>query len=376
MKIAVNTRLLLSDKLDGIGWFTYHVLRHLTTDHPEVEFVFFFDRPWNKEFIFNRNVTPVRLFPQARHPFLYYLWFEHAVPRALKKHNADLFLSPDGYLSLSTRVAQIGVIHDLNFEHHPNDLPFLTRWYYRYYFPQFALKAKRIATVSEYSKKDIVHCYGVNENKIDVVYNGVNDIYQPLSEPEKIKTRNKLTQGNPYFLFVGMLHPRKNITGLLKSFEQFKQTDIKNFKLVIVGKKMWWTTEMETLFESMKFKNEVIFTGSQPVGELKNIVASAHAMTYVSSFEGFGVPVIESMRCGIPVITSNVTSMPEISGDAALLVDPFNTGSISEAMTKIVHDDNLWNKLAAAGIERSKLFSWKKTSGLMWETIVKATSEK
>jgi glycosyltransferase involved in cell wall biosynthesis len=373
MKIAVNTRLLLSGKLDGIGWFTHHVLRHLATDHPDVEFIFFFDRPWDEEFIFNENVTPVKLFPQARHPFLYYLWFEHAVPRALHKHNIDLFLSPDGYLSLSTDVPQVGVIHDLNFEHHPKDLPFLTRWYYRYYFPQFALKAKRIATVSEFSKKDIVHCYGVEENKIDVVYNGVNEIYQPINEQEKTHTREKVAHGKPYFLFVGMLHPRKNITRLFKSFEQFKKTDIKDFKLVIVGKKMWWTHEMESTYVSMKFKNDVIFTGTQPVDELKNIVASAHAMTYVSCFEGFGVPIIESMRCGVPVITSNITSMPEISGDAALLVDPFNTNSISEAMTKIALDDQLWKRLAAAGMERSKLFSWKKTSGLMWETIIKST---
>src|SRR5688572_8983280 len=118
-----------------MGWFAYHTLQRLSASHPEVEFIFFFDRQWSQEFIFNKNVTPVTLFPQARHPFLYYLWFEFAVPAALKKHKPDLFLSPDGYLSLSTQVPQVAVIHDLNFEHYPEDLPFLTGKYYQYYFP-------------------------------------------------------------------------------------------------------------------------------------------------------------------------------------------------------------------------------------------------
>src|SRR5689334_22671081 len=113
-----------------MGWFAYHTLKNLTRTHPQVEFIFLFDRPWSEEFIFNDNVKPEALFPQARHPFLYYLWFEHAVPAALKKHKADLFLSPDGYLSLNTSVPQLPVIHDLNFEHYPGDLPFWSRHYY------------------------------------------------------------------------------------------------------------------------------------------------------------------------------------------------------------------------------------------------------
>ena len=144
--IAVNTRLLLPGKLDGIGWFTYHTLQKITADHPEVSFTFLFDRPWSQEFIFGKNVHPAALFPQARHPFLYYWWFQYSVPSALRKLNADLFLSPDGYLSLRTDVPQLAVIHDLNFEHYPGDLPALTSRYYRHFFPKFARKADRKST--------------------------------------------------------------------------------------------------------------------------------------------------------------------------------------------------------------------------------------
>ena len=187
MRIAVNTRLLLPGKLDGIGWFSYHTLSRITKAHSDIEFLFLFDRPWTEEFVFADNVTPVAIFPQARHPFLYYLWFEYAIPIALEKHKADLFLSPDGYLSLSTTTPQVGVIHDLNFEHYPADLPFLTRKYYRNYFPRFARMAKRLATVSEFSKQDIVQQYKVDPSKIDVVFNGVDERFVPHQPSSAIR---------------------------------------------------------------------------------------------------------------------------------------------------------------------------------------------
>lgn len=372
MKIAVNTRLLLSDKLDGIGWFTFHTLQHITAAHPDIEFIFFFDRQWDPRFIFGPNVRAVALFPQARHPFLYYLWFEHAIPAALKKHKADLFLSPDGYLSLNTSVKQVPVIHDLNFEHYPKDLPFLTRSYYRYYFPRFAAKAARIATVSEFSKKDISECYHIGSDKIDVVYNGVNELYKPCEPSVVNSTREKYAGGAPYFLFVGMLHQRKNIANLFRAFEKFRDGNQTNMKLLIVGHKKWWTSEMEQVFEGMKYKDEVVFTGRMPIEELVRVVGSAFAMTYVSVFEGFGVPIIEAMKSGVPVITSNVTSMPEVSGGAALLADPFDTDSITGAMTRLWKEKSLRESMIASGLERAGYFSWNRTSELLWSSITKA----
>lgn len=369
MRIAVNTRLLLPGKLDGMGWFAWHTLKRMTESHPETEFIFFFDRPWSEEFVFGPNVTPVALFPQARHPFLYYCWFEYAVPAALKKYKADVFYSPDGYLSLSTAIPQLGVMHDLNFEHYPDDLPFLTRHYYRYFFPKFAAKAARLATVSEYSKKDIMKCYGISGEKIDVVYNGVNDLYRPVTENQKQQIRNRYTGGAPYFIFVGMLHQRKNIANLLRAFEQFKKQNTTPVKLLIVGHRKWWTSEMESVFRSMEHADEVVFTGRQPIEELVQMVASAMAMTYVSYFEGFGVPIVEAMKCGVPVITASLTSMPEVSGDAALIVDPFNVNEIAGAMQQIESDAELRNTLGTKGIARAEAFSWEKTTEKIWNGL-------
>ena len=135
MRIAVNTRFLLKSKLEGFGWFTFETLKRMTMNHPEHEFIFFFDRPYDDKFIFSDNITPVVLPPMARHPILFKIWFNKSVTWALKKYKADVFFSPDGYLSLKTDIPQIGVIHDLNFEHFPNDIPPTPRKYLLKYFP-------------------------------------------------------------------------------------------------------------------------------------------------------------------------------------------------------------------------------------------------
>ena len=123
MKIAVNTRLLLKGKLEGIGWYTYETLKRIVEQHPEHDFYFLFDRAYDESFIFSKNVKPIILYPQARHPFLFWIWFEISVYRFLKNNNIDIFVSPDGYLSLRTKIPSLAVIHDLNFEHYPHDLP-------------------------------------------------------------------------------------------------------------------------------------------------------------------------------------------------------------------------------------------------------------
>lgn len=372
MKIAVNVRLLLKDKLEGIGWFTYETLKRITTQHPEVEFYFLFDRKPDPKFIFSSNVKPVVIAPQARHPFLYFIWFEFSVARVLRKIKPDLFLSPDGYLSLRTKTPSLAVMHDLNFEHFPKDLPFLDSWYYRYFFPRFAKKAIRIATVSEFSKQDISKHYNIPLSHVDVVYNGGNEIFKPLQEEEIREIRKQYSNEKPYFMFVGSLHPRKNLARLFTSFDLFKKQTQSSTKLLIVGQRKWWTEPIKQAFEKMDFKDEVIFAGRLSAETLHKITAASLGSVYVSYFEGFGIPIVEGFRCGVPVITSNVSSMPEVAGDAALLVDPFDEQSIADAMTKIDSDENLRLDLVNKGKERAKIFTWDKAANRLWNSILKA----
>ncbi len=370
MKIAVNTRLLLKGKLEGIGWFAFESLKRITTQHPEHQFIFFFDRPYDAEFVFSDNITPVIISPPARHPFLYFIWFELCLTWKLRVLKPDVFLSPDGYLSLSTSVKSIAVFHDLNFEHYPQDLPVLERWYYRFFFPKFAKKAIRIATVSEFSKQDIVKQYNIASENIDVVYNGCNELFHSTEESEKSKTKEKYALGQDYFLFVGAQHPRKNIANLFRAFDSFKMKG-DPVKLLIVGQKKWWTQEISTAFDAMQHKGEVIFTGRLEQEDLRNVIGAALAMTYVSYFEGFGIPVLEAMNCDVPVITSDITSMPEIAGDAALFTDPFSVSSIAGAMCKIYEDPLLRKSLIEKGRLRRQEFSWQKTADKLWACIEK-----
>ena len=372
MKIAVNTRLLLNERLDGIGRFTDETLRIITSQHPEHRFLFYFDRKYDQKFIYNSNVQPVVLLPQARHPFLFLSWFEASLPLHFKFSKPDLFLSPDGFLSLTTKVKSVGVIHDLNFEHFPEDIPWLVRKYYKTMFPRFAQKASRIATVSEYSKMDIAETYGISPSKIDVVYNGAGNIFKPLPVDEKQMVRQKFSKGSEYFFFVGTLHPRKNLVNLFKAFDQFKKSGSTDIKLVLAGARMWWTDDIRLAYEAMEHRDDVIFTGRVSDQDLASLMASALALTYVSYFEGFGIPILEAFCCDTPVITSNLTSMPEVAGNAAILTDPFSINSIAEAMQKVASDSAFRQRMIDTGREQRDKFSWQQTAEKLWDCVEKA----
>ena len=370
MRIAINTRFLLSKKMEGFGWFTYEVTKRLAENNPEHTFILFFDRPFDEKFVFADNVIPVVLNPPARHPILFYIWFEFSVYKALKKYKADIFFSPDGYLSLRSKVPQIGVIHDLNFEQHPEDVPFVPRTYLKYFFPKFAQKATKIITVSEYSKQDIVERYKIDPAKITVAWNGVSPLFIPISEEQKAGIRKEFSDGKPYFIFVGALHPRKNIKRLLQAFEQFSK-DGGNESLVIVGENLWKkdNSYLEGISESTIAK--IHFTGHLPLEKLTQVMASATCLTYVPYFEGFGIPLVEAMKSGVPIIAGNLTSLPEVCGNAAFYVNPMDVNEISLAMKNMSENSNLRASLIEQGIERSKLFNWDKTADIIWKEIEK-----
>ncbi len=374
MKIAVNTRLLIPGKLEGIGWFACQSLERIVRAHPEVDFYFLFDRPYSNEFIFAPNVKPVRLFPPARHPFLYYCYFEQTLGRYLNKTAPDLFLSPDGFLSTRYRGKQLPVFHDLNFIHFPHFLPLLTRNYYLHFFPKYARTASRIATVSEFSKADIARTFSYPEDKVDVVYNGVNQVFSPVDEPEARAARQQFTGGRPYFVYIGSLHKRKNIGNMLRAFDAFRKDDPEQHKLVIIGAPMFGSGDIRKVFRSMEYKDDVLILGRQYGDVLRTLVASSRALLLVSYFEGFGIPIIEAMQCDVPVITSNVASMPEVAGDAALLAAPDSVDQIVEAMRRIVRDPGLRESLIQKGRKQGLRFSWDKTAERLWHSMEKCIS--
>lgn len=370
MRIAVNTRTLIADKTDGIGRFTYEVLNYMTNRHPEHEFIFIFDRPFSRKFIFASNITPVVTIP-CRHPILWYLWFEYAVPYLLKKHHADIFVSPDGFLSLAAEIPSVTVIHDLNFYYYPKNLPLSISKYYNYFFPKYAQKAALIATVSNFTKQNIVKIYCQPSDKIEVIYNGASSIFRPLDHDKQNAARQSFTGGRPYFLYVGSLHPRKNIARLIQAFDDFKTTYDSDIALILVGPRMFKTGDIRQAYSRMKHKTDLLFTGPVSDEQLSKLYGGALALTYVPVFEGFGLPIIEAMSCDIPVITSDRSAIPEVGEDAAVLVNPYSVEAIVEAMASVAFNTRLRSRLIESGRTRVQRFSWQKTSMLLWECIDK-----
>lgn len=371
LQVVVNTRLLIEDKLDGIGWFSYQTLKRITQKHPDVHFVFLFDRDFSDRFIFSDNITPLVLGPQARHPFLYYAWFHVSVKNLLNRMKPDVFLSPDGFLSPGARCKQLPVMHDINFLHNPKDLKSLTSRYYNYFFPRYAKAATRIATVSEYSKQDISTHYAIDPAKIDVVYNGINEGFKPLTEAEQAAVRRQYSEGKPYFLFVGSQSPRKNLNRLVQAFGLFKKQTGSDMKLLLVGALYVSEGDIRRVIDQSEYRQDILFVGRQQQSELEKIMASAFALAFVPYFEGFGIPIVEAFQCGVPVISSNTTSMPEIAGDAALLVDPFEVNSIAKGMESVYRDASLRQQLIEKGKTRKAVYSWDRSANLLWDSVTK-----
>lgn len=376
MIIAINARTLKRKPNDGIGWFTHEVAKGLVRDHPGHRFVFISDRRYDKPPVTGPNVEYVTVPLRTVHPLLWYVWHEMLLPRVLKMVKADLLISPDGMMPLRTDIPCIPVIHDLNHEHRPGDIPWVERFYYRHFFRLYAAKAVRVATVSEFSANDIAGTYGISREKIDVVHNGVADIFSPPLPGEAEETRRQYSGGRPYFLFVSNFSPRKNVETVIRAFELFRRDSGSDHVLLLAGKRLYLTREIDRAVRESPFSRDILFTGSVGRDILRKLYGGAGALVFVPWFEGFGIPVIEAQRCGTPCILSDSSSLPEVSGGAALWAGPAGAGAIAEAMARLVSDEALLRRLAEEGIRNSKQYTWDNAAKEMWNCIVKATENR
>ena len=214
-RIALNGRLLVPGKLEGIGRFTLNTLTQLVALRPDDAFLLVVDRPDDEMFRLGPNVEVVRIRIPARRPWLMRWWFGKPLSRVLRKWNADAFVSLEGPIAtdMPADFPQLTVIHDLNFEHRPEGLPQRWRDYYQTEFPRFAKRAHVLGTVSEYSRHDLATTYGLDESAIEVFSNAADEAFEPASLEGREGARRTLSEGRPYFIFVGSLHPRKNVEG-------------------------------------------------------------------------------------------------------------------------------------------------------------------
>lgn len=357
MKIAVNTRWLLPNKLEGFGWYSFHILSRLADKFPNATFVGLNDRSIESPLIEKINVEFTKVLPPARHPVLWTIWNQLSVPAALQKIKPDLYFSPDGFLPYRIKIPTLVTIHDLNFEEKANYINPRVEAYYRKHIRQSAKVASHIITVSKFSKSDIESRYNIDKNKVTRIYNGPQKDFIDLHQQQK-SVQQRYALDHPYFLFVGAQNPRKNLHRIFQAFDGFKEKHATPHKLILVGEKMMWDDQIELAFKNMMHKDDVIFTGRLSEEELNRVYSAATALLYPSLYEGFGMPIIEAFASGTPVITSLSSAMPEVAGDAAVLIDPTRFEELVMAMDKIVFDDGVAQDLIAKGFERAKAFSW------------------
>jgi glycosyltransferase involved in cell wall biosynthesis len=372
MIIAINARTLRAVPHDGIGWFTHEVVRGIVRDHPEHRFVLIGDRRYDLLPVEGDNVEYVTIPVRTVHPLIWHAWHEYLLPGVLKRYGADLFVAPDGIMPLRTDVPCIPVIHDLNHEHRPGDIPRRERLFYSRYFPLFARKAIRVATVSEFSADDISATYGISRDKIDVVPNGVADLFSPPLPGEAEETRREFTSGRPYFLFVSNFSPRKNIEAVIRAFNLFRSRSNSDHVLLLAGRRLYLTREIDRELEASAYSSDILFTGSVTRDVLRRLYGAAVALTLVPWFEGFGIPVVEAQRCGTACILSDSSSLPEVSGGAALCVSPADAGAIAGAMAQLVSDEALRRRLTEEGRQNSLRHTWENAAAEMWNSITNA----
>jgi glycosyltransferase involved in cell wall biosynthesis len=374
MKIAVNTIFLQKDRLEGYGYFVQEIGRRLALKYPEHLFYFLFDREYDPQFIFSENIQPVIIPPRARHALTFRYWYDVSLPLALRKIKPDIVIQPFGFCSMTTKYKQILVVHDLAFLHFPGFISRQHLWYYKWFTGSFIKKANRVVTVSVFSEKDIIAHYPAATGKTDVVFSAAKESFKPIPYTRQQQVKVQYAEGCEYFLFVGGIHPRKNLMQLLKAFSLFKKWQKSNMKLLVAGRLAWKYGNLLEKLETYKHRKDVIMLDYLEETELAEITGAAYALVFPSYFEGFGVPIIEAMQCEVPVITSDVSSMPEIGEDAVLYCDPDNADSIAKQMMQLYKDESLRTSLIEKGKLQAAKFSWDYTADLFWESIEKAVN--
>jgi len=290
-------------------------------------------------------------------------WMQFVLPIQLLTKKADVLFCPAFLAPVFSPVPTAVSIFDMSFIRFPESCEYMFRKYLSFFMPLIKYRADSIITISLFSKKEIIELLHVPENKVRVVYLGYKSIFRQIEQSDKIDSiRNKYTGGNKFILYVGTIEPRKNIPAIIKAFSCIREKGHINHKFVICGSKGWYYQSIIELIIKLKLQDDVILTGYVDENELPLIYNAADLFVFPSFYEGFGLPVLEAMACGCPVIASNTSSLPEVVGDAGILINPENFEEISDAIVKIIEKPEFRRELVLKGLERAKQFSWEKAS--------------
>jgi len=384
MRICIDVRCLAGGRRTGVEEYTTNLLHDIFEIDQENEYVLFlnsFSDPKVDLSAFseysNVSIKKLRL-PNKLLNFLFWYFSWPKIDRIVG--SADVVFMPNiifGSVSRKTRL--VVTIHDLSFERYGKFFSGKRRWWHMFVNPKkICRRAEKIISVSDSTNRDIVSVYGIDPGKIFTVHSSVSDDFKVLSRNDArlIEVKEKYDLPFKFILYLGTVEPRKNIVGIIRAYDELQrkaieagETEIQKYSLVLAGEKGWLSSEIFEEIEKSSFRDKIMLPGFIDDADKAYIYNLASLFVYPSFFEGFGFPPLEAMKCGVPVITSNNSSIPEICGDAAILIDPDKPEEISRAIAETLSDKELYRHFAHKGIERAGEFDWRKTAKRTLEII-------
>jgi len=359
LHVGVNAHLLSLDKSyrsAGINWYIYNLLQHLPDADPGIAYTIFLHEPGYSG-RGGQHLWRARL--PTRRPPVRIAWEQAVQPWAARRAELDLLHCPAFVGPLAGRTPFIVTVHDLSFLLFPRGFRGWNRRYLRALTGLSVRRARRVVAVSESTRQDLVRLYGLDPGRVDVVHNGVDAAFRPLPAAEVAAFRARKGLPERFLLFVGTLEPRKNIVRLVEAYARLPEPRV---PLILVGGKGWFYEEILVRVEELELADEVWFVGYVPAEELPYWYNAAEVLAYPSLYEGFGLPALEAMACGTPVVTSSTSSLPEVVGQAGVMVEPTDVAALAAALRQVLDDAALRDRMRTAGLAQAARFSWPETA--------------
>ncbi|MBN1384727.1 MAG: glycosyltransferase family 4 protein [Elusimicrobia bacterium] len=363
MRIGINARYLQKET-SGIINYLLNLILNLKKIDKESKYTLFFgnDKPIPAEVLGDNFRSDIPRMP-TNSQIMRVLWEHLYLPLTIKKLKIDIFHEPSFIAPVFKKCPTVITIYDLAFLYYPECFTRRNVMYFKAMLTGSINKADAIIAISENTKRDIINHFKVHPDKIKVIYGGVDSFFRIVSDAEKIShIKKKFNINRSYILNVSLISPRKNLISLLKSFKRLKEDKNIDCQLVIAGEKGWRYKDIFKTVSSLNLDDSTVFTGCVSNEELLHLYNNAMLFAYPSLYEGFGLPVLEAMACGCPVVASNTSSIPEVCADAAMLVDPENIDDLTGAIYKMITEDSVKQVYKKKGLERIKCFLWKETA--------------
>ena len=358
MRIGIDATAL-PPQLFGVGNYIVNLTQALLRLEATNEYLIFAKSPHAEWFAGSGHAQVVRANLPSR--FHRIAWEQTFFPLLIRRHHLDVVHSPHYTTPILAACAHIVTFHDMTFFSHPEAHLLYKRIFFRTMIAVSARRADAIIAISQNTHDDILRRLPINPAKVFTIPYGIASIFRPMPKPAQDKIRRRYDLPAQFVLYVGNLEPRKNLPMLLRAFAQLVQRGLPH-ALVLVGSRGWKEEPIFSTLRALNLGARVFLPGYIPQDELPALYSAASVFVYASRYEGFGLPVLEAMACGAPVITSNVASMPEIAGNAGVLIDPNDETELTDALGRVLTDDELRTRLARAGLERAQSFSWERAA--------------